>query len=273
MASQDKPVVEPAVELAAVAVRYGSIVALDDFDLAVQPGERVGLIGPSGAGKSTVLDLIAGSVSPSAGSVAVFGRGLAELSGRALRHHRAEVGVVSQQLDLSLPLRVIHNVNAGRLGRWSTAASLWSLLRPLGRAEAIEALDRVELADRVDAKTGELSGGERQRVAAARVLLQRPRLLLADEPTSSVDPRLSDLVMDRLCNRSASAGTDSASAGTDLPPTTIVSVHDPALARRHVDRLIGLRDGRMLFDHPVGDVTDAMVADLYQQQSVSSVQQ
>ncbi|MGH1488875.1 MAG: phosphonate ABC transporter ATP-binding protein [Acidimicrobiales bacterium] len=253
---------QPVVELSRISVRYGSTFALDGFDLTVRPGERVGLIGPSGAGKTTVLGVISGLTIPTDGSLTVFGSDPAAMSGRALRRHRADIGIISQQLDLSLPLRVVHNVNMGQLGSWSTGAALWSLIRPSGRASVTAALDQVELADRIDGRTDELSGGERQRVAVARVLLQRPRLVLADEPTSSVDPHLSELVMGRVCEP---VGPDEG-----VKPAVIVSAHDPALIRRHVDRLLGLRDGRTVFDLAVSEVSDELVAELYDEHSTIS---
>ncbi|MCL4170201.1 UNVERIFIED_CONTAM: hypothetical protein GTU68_023593 [Idotea baltica] len=253
---------QPVVELSRITVRYGSTFALDRFDLTVQPGERVGLIGPSGAGKTTVLDVVSGLTAPTDGSLTVFDRDPATMSGRTLRQHRADIGIISQQLDLSLPLRVVHNVNMGRLGSWSTGAALWSLIRPSGRALVNDALDQVGLADRIDGRADELSGGERQRVAVARVLLQRPRLVLADEPTSSVDPHLSELVMSRVC--------EPADADDGPQPAVIVSAHDPALIRRHVDRLVGLRDGRTVFDLAASEVSDELVAELYDERSTIS---
>lgn len=252
----------PVVELTGVSVSLGERPTstkpiLIDVDLVVGAGERVALVGPSGAGKTTLLAVLSGLVQPLAGSVSVLGVDPSELSGRSLRAHRSRLGIVTQHLDMALPLRVIHNVNAGRLGRWSTASSLWSLLRPAGRAQATEVLDRVGLADRLLSSTDTLSGGERQRVAVARVLRQQPDLVLADEPTSSVDPRLADDVMGLLCG------------AVDVPSgwTTVVSVHEPDLARHHADRMVGLRSGRIVFDRKPADVSADDLADLYRADS------
>jgi phosphonate transport system ATP-binding protein len=208
------------------------------------------LVGPSGAGKSTLLSVVAGLVAPTEGSVSVLGSELESLRGRHRRAHRARVGIVSQQLHLPGSLRVIHNVNAGRLGRRSTVRSLLSLIRPDGIEEAQAVLHRVGLGDVVAQRTATLSGGEQQRVAVARVLRQEPNLVLADEPVSAVDPRLSDDVLALLCDPSASW-------------TTIVSLHEPDLARRHATRIVGLRRGRVAFDRPAAAVTDAELATLY----------
>jgi phosphonate transport system ATP-binding protein len=241
-----------AVELTGVTVRHGDAVALAGVDLVVELGERVALVGSSGAGKTSLLDVVSGLVRPTTGAVRVLDEDLSELKGARLRVHRARVGAVSQHLDMALALRVIHNVNAGRLGRWFSPAALWSLVHPSDRPGAHGVLDQVGLADRLFSRTDSLSGGERQRVAVARVLRQAPDLVLADEPTSSVDPRLADEVMGLLCGPLATA-----------PWTTVVSVHNPDLARRHAGRIVGLREGAVVFDRPAPDVSAGELAALY----------
>ena len=240
-----------AVELRDVHVRYGGVMALAGVDLRVEHGERLALVGPSGAGKSTLLALLAGLVRPDGGSVHVLGVDPYRLRGRQRRRHQARIGMVSQQLHLPAALRVVHNVNAGRLGRWSTLAALASLVVPSGRAEVAEVLARVGLDGLADRPTGQLSGGQQQRVAVARVLRQEPELVLADEPVSAVDPHLSDLVLGLLC----------------APPeesqwTTVVSLHKPEFARRHACGLVGLSEGRIVFDQAADRVTDADLAGL-----------
>lgn len=237
-----------AVELAAASLRYGSIPALVDVTLDIDEGRKVALIGRSGSGKSSLLAAIVGRVELTGGAVRLFDHDVAGLRGRTGRAIRRRVGFVSQSLDMALPLRVVHNVNAGRLGHQSSAAALWSLLRPGAAPAARDALVKVGLADRLFARTDELSGGEQQRVAIARVLVQQPDLVLADEPTSSVDPRLADDMMALLC------------AGGH---TLVVSVHDPALARRHVDRIIGLRAGEIVLDRDASTVSDEELAGFY----------
>ena len=234
-----------------LTVRHGDVVALNDVSVSVRPGERVALIGPSGAGKSSLINVAAGIVEPTSGVVSVLGHSLAELSGSSLQKHRRQVGIVSQALGLAPSLRVVHSVNGGRLGSWSTPAAIASLVRPRERDRVSEVLTGVGLADRIDARTGDLSGGEQQRVAIARALLQRPQLLLADEPTSSVDPELSNQMMGLLCDR-------------DAPWTAVISVHDPDLALRHVDRIIAMNDGSIVFDRPVGEVDPASLDELYE---------
>jgi phosphonate transport system ATP-binding protein len=226
--------------------------ALDGVDLAVAAGERVAVVGPSGAGKSTLLGVANGAVTPTSGSVRLLGADPATLRGRELRRLRSRVGTVHQHLDLVGPLRVVHNVNAGRLGSWPASRAAWSLVRPQGLPEVLDALDRVELADRVFERTDRLSGGQRQRVAVARLLVQRPELVLADEPASALDPALADRVLGLL-----------AGLATDAGGALVASLHDPALALRHCTRVVGLVAGRVVLDAPAAALSIGDLADFY----------
>ena len=239
-----------AIECNDLTVRHGQVVALDRVSISVGSGERVALVGPSGSGKTSLVHVIAGLVDPTAGEVLVLGNDPGALRGSALRNHRKRVGIISQHLGLAPSLSVVHSVNGGLLGSWSTGRALASLVRPSGTTEVHQALEAVGLSDRVRARTGDLSGGEQQRVAIARTLLQAPELILADEPTSSVDPTLADQVMSLLC--------------PENPPwTVLVSVHDPDLALRHADRLIGLALGRVVFDKPTSQIDRTEIDRLY----------
>ena len=240
------------VSLRDVHVVYDGRAALDGFDLDVFPGEHVALVGPSGAGKTTALRLCTASVLPTSGTVAVLGHDLNGAGPGELHEVRRRVGTIHQQLHLVGPLRVVHNVNAGHLGSWSRARALRSLLRPAGVDEARDALARVGIADKLLERTDRLSGGEQQRVALARVLVQGPELILADEPVSSLDPARAEEVMDLL-----------AEVVVGRSRTLLVSLHDFALARRRCDRIVGVRDGRVAFDLPAGEVTDEIGLDLY----------
>jgi phosphonate transport system ATP-binding protein len=240
----------PAVLLDRVTVVRSGTPALREVNLTVRSGERVALLGPSGAGKSTLLGLLDGTVEATSGDVVVLGERPARLTPRARRRLRSRVGTVHQRLELVGQLRVVHNVNAGRLGRWSLPRAAWSLVRPQGLPEVLAALDRVGLAERVFDRTDELSGGQQQRVALARVEVQDPDLVLADEPVSSLDPALAARVLDLLT---------AVSAGRSL----VASLHDPALAAHRFDRLVGLRDGRVVFDLPPPAVHEALLDDLY----------
>lgn len=241
-----------AVSLRGVSVRFGANQALEGIDLELRGGERVALAGPSGAGKTTLLALLNGSLSPTTGTVEVLGHDLAQLPPRELRRVQSRIGTVHQHFDLVGPLRVVHNVNAGRLPAWSLAKAMWSLVSPQEASGAEAALARVGVAEKLYERTDRLSGGQQQRVAVARALVQQPEILLADEPIASLDPGRSLEVMDLLRCLSAESGM-----------TLVVSLHALAYARSHCDRIVGLRGGRIVFDAATPEVTEAMVASLY----------
>ena len=243
------------VEFDGVTFDYGDGAVLTDVSLRVVPGEVVGLVGLSGAGKSTVLALAAGMIAPvstaGSGRVRTLGVELASVPERARRRVMARVGIIPQQPTMPGTLRVIHNVNAGRLGSWGLARSVWSLVAPRGVSDARVALARVGIEDLVHARTDSLSGGQLQRVAVARVLAATPDLVLADEPTSAVDPSWSREVLDALL------GCADAGAGV------LVSLHDVELARATCHRIIGLRHGAVVAAGPSAEFTPARLDDLY----------
>ncbi len=215
-------------------------------------GERVAVLGASGAGTSTLLGVLNGSVAPTAGQVRVLGADPGALNGPALRRLRARTGTMHQHLELVGPLRVVHNVNAGRLGTWSAARALRSLVQPQGLDDVRTALARVGLADRMFERTDRLSGGQRQRVALARLLVQRPDLVLADEPASALDPALADRALELL-----------GELALDRGGALLACLHDPALALRHCDRVVGLAAGRVTLDAPAAQLSLAELEGFY----------
>jgi phosphonate transport system ATP-binding protein len=229
------------------------VAALTDCSLAIAPGERVALIGPSGAGKSTLLSLLNGSQAPTTGRVTILGQEVNRLSPKKRRRIQRLVGTVYQQHHLVGNLAVVHNVNAGQLGRWSLPRALWSLVWPQQVQTAAQALAQVGIADKLYARTDRLSGGQQQRVALARALVQDPAAILADEPISSVDPERSRAMMDLLRQLSETTGK-----------TLVISLHEVEFAVKYCDRIVGLRQGQILFDTPATAVSDEMMADLYQ---------
>jgi phosphonate transport system ATP-binding protein len=247
----------PCIAISGVSVNYGATLALDDISLTINTGERVAVVGPSGAGKSTLIALANSSLTPSRGHVEILGACVQNLTQRQRRTLRAHIATMYQGLHMPGSLRVIHNVNAGRLGSWSTSRALWSLVRPQATEDARSALARFGLGDALWRRTDELSGGERQRVALARLVVQDPGLILADEPTASLDPARSVDVLRQL--------TELCTAGKTL----VVSLHAFDLARAHFDRVIGLRDGRLVFDLASHLVTDAHGTQLYELDPVS----
>lgn len=242
----------PVFELRQVTQQFGHFVALDCITLQIYSGERVALVGPSGAGKSTLLRLLNGTLLPSQGEVWALGQNLRRLSSRQLRLVQRQIGTIYQQFHLVDSLRVIHNVNAGHLGRWSFWQAALSLVYPLEVKTAAAALHRVGIPEKLYARTDRLSGGQQQRVAIARVLVQDPLAILADEPVSSLDPALSQEVMELLQALVQESGK-----------TLVTSLHSVELARSHCDRILGLRDGKILFDAPPASVSAAMIDALY----------
>jgi phosphonate transport system ATP-binding protein len=226
--------------------------ALAGVTLAVGAGEQVAIVGPSGAGKTTLLRLLDASLRPSEGRIAVLGENPWQLSARALRRLRARIGLVHQSPPIPPRLRVVTAVLAGRLGTWSTSRALASLLYPSDIAGAREALARLDLADRLFDRCDRLSGGQLQRVGIARVLYQRPELLLADEPVSALDPALADAAVGRLVAQSRDTGA-----------TLVASLHAVDLALKWFPRLVGMRDGVVAFDAPASTVTARMLHELY----------
>jgi phosphonate transport system ATP-binding protein len=240
---------DPVIRLNGVGRVFGSAAAVAEVDLSISAGERVAVLGASGAGKTTLLSLINGSLSATSGVIEVFGSDLAGLRPAQLRSVQRRIGTISQRLDLVDQVRVLHNVNAGRLAQWGTARALLALAWPRPDALAMDALDRVGLAWAVHERTERLSGGERQRVAIARMLVQNPELVVADEPVSSLDPARTTAMLGLLC--------------TSPTATTLISLHQPQLAREYCTRAIGLQNGRVVFDLPTTRLDDAALDDLY----------
>ncbi len=227
-------------------------VALGGIDLKVQRGEKVALIGPSGAGKTTLFRLLNLTLRPTSGGIWMDGGEVVNLHGKQLREARCKIGTVYQQHNLVPRLKVIHNVLSGRLGQWSTVRSLLSLARPAEVDAAYQALKQVGIQEKIFSRTDELSGGQQQRVAIARVLMQDPEVILADEPVSSVDPSLATTIVKLLVDISES-----------MRKTLLVNLHSVDLALEFFPRIVGIRNGTMLFDLTSDKVTDDLLEDLY----------
>jgi phosphonate transport system ATP-binding protein len=231
---------------------FGHSAVLVDIDLTIEQGEHVALIGPSGAGKTTLLGLLNGTLNPTRGEVCTLGHNLSRLSRAARQQVQREIGTIHQQFHLVNNLRVVHNVNAGHLGRWSFTKALVSLFWPLEVELARSALEQVGIADKLYETTAHLSGGQQQRVALARALVQDPKVILADEPIASLDPERGRELMDLLHHVSRKNNK-----------TLVTSIHSVEFAKSHFQRLIGLREGRIVFDCAAHDVTPAMIDVLY----------
>ncbi len=220
----------------------GSVTALDHVSITVPTGQLLVIIGLSGAGKSTLLRHLNGLHLPTEGSVEVLGQDVPALTRPELRHLRRDIGFVFQQFNIVGRVTCIENVLSGALGR-IRGPRVGAIMYPKSlRVEAFEQLDRVGLADRAWQRTDTLSGGQQQRVAIARSLMQKPKLVLADEPVASLDPEISGQVMDLLVQCCIEDNI-----------TVICSLHQVELALGWTDRLIGLRDGKVVMDTPVDD--------------------
>lgn len=239
-----------ACELRDVTVSFGDRVGVGPVSLRIAAGEAVALVGPSGAGKTSLLRVIAGQLAPSVGVVRLAGRDPHRPRGRAELPRL--VGLLPQRLDLIPQLSVKHNVQAGALGRWGVLRSLAALVLPLEHPPARDAVARVGLSDLFQQRVAELSGGEQQRVALARLLVQDPAVVLADEPVASLDPALADDLLTLLRDLVG-----------ERDRTLVASLHTPDLARRHFDRIVGLRGGRVAFDLPPDEVTEDVLHALY----------
>ncbi len=234
--------------------RREQVPALNAVTLQVSPGEQIALLGQSGAGKTTLFRLLNGTLRPSAGSLMFDGNDIASLTGGGLRAMRRRVGTIYQQHNLVPSLTVLENTLCGALGRMSLLATLRGILQP-AKADselALHALELVGLADKRAARADELSGGQQQRLAAARVLMQSPDVILADEPTASLDPELAETMTSLL-----------AGLARDGRKTLIMAVHKVDLARRYFPRVVGLRTGGVSFDVPQSEVQGDLLNSLY----------
>ena len=239
------------IEFENVSLHINGARLLEGITLSIPRGQKVALIGPSGAGKTTMLRLISGIAWPTTGTVHVANQETGTLCGKALRRFRRQVGFLHQQDNLVPQLRVAHNVLMGKLGDWSWWQSLWSLFRPRQVDVALAALERVELGNRLWALPDELSGGEQQRVALARLLVQEPRVVLADEPVSALDVRLGRAVVQQLFQLVAQEHT------------LVVSLHSLSLLDEGFDRILAMRDGRIVHDGPPSSLSKKLLQEVY----------
>lgn len=252
---------ETVVSLTGITKRFGDTVALDDASLDVRRGEVVVLLGLSGSGKSTLLRHVDGLERPTDGRVTVLGREVTGLTGRALRRLRSEVGFIFQQFELVPSLTVLENVLTGSLASVrGPRLGLWSYGRA-AKSEALARLERVGLLDRAYQRADTLSGGQQQRVAIARALMQRPQVLLADEPVASLDPESSDQVMALIREIAADEGL-----------TVICSLHQVDLALSWADRIVGLRHGQVVLDTETEGLSKAQVMEIYGRVATSTDQ-
>ncbi len=241
--------------------RDGVVHSLDGLSFGVKPGERLAMIGKSGAGKTTLFRLLNATLRPTSGTIYFDERNVGELAGRDLRAMRRRIGTIYQQHHLVPSLSVLDNTLCGRLGHWSLWCTLRSTMRPTKHdaEEALHALEAVGLADKRFARADELSGGQQQRLAIARVLVQKPDVILADEPVASLDPTLAENIITMLVK-----------LADEQKRTLVVTLHAVELALRHFPRIVALREGRLAFDTEANRVSRDALEDLYTNERASA---
>ena len=241
------------IKIERVSVTYpGGVEALKDVDLEIQDGEFVVIVGLSGAGKSTLLRVLNGLVPATSGSIIVDGTEVVNANSQTLRQVRSKTGMIFQTFNLVNRTSVLNNVLMGRLANvpsWRSTLGMW----PAEDKEiAMLALERVGIIDKTYVRASNLSGGQQKRVGIARALAQEPSLMLADAPVAALDPVTSRQVMGDLQK-----------INQDLGITTLVNLHFLDLAKEYGRRLIGLRDGILVYDGDINDVTDETFREIY----------
>ncbi len=253
---------EPALVIQHLEKRFGDVVAVKRVSLAFEQGEMIGIIGRSGAGKSTLLRLINRLSDPTGGEIRFKGQEICGLKGAALRDWRAKCAMIFQQFNLVSRMDVISNVLVGRLRYQPTLPTLLKHFPREDKLMAIQALDRLGMADLALKRVDTLSGGQQQRVAITKALVQSPKILLADEPIASLDPGNAVIVMDALKTINSEYGI-----------TVLCNLHHLDTARRYCRRIIGMRDGRVVFDGPAAQLTMEKAAEIYGMEGIEELQE
>jgi phosphonate transport system ATP-binding protein len=231
---------------------FGTTYAVSNVSLSIPKGQFVGVVGRSGAGKSTLLRMINRLAEPTVGRILWNGADVTQLEGAELREWRRSCAMIFQQFNLAGRLDVLTNVLMGRLATTPSWRSMLKLWGHDDRAIAMAALEQFDIANLAAQRADQLSGGQQQRVAICRALVQEPALILADEPIASLDPRNTKIVMDALLRINKHFGI-----------TVICNLHSLDLARAYSDRLIGMAQGKVVFDDVPAQLTDHVARDLY----------
>ena len=235
-------------------------LAINGVDLKVEKGQVMALIGPSGAGKSTLIRCVNRLENPTSGEIWLNGENIVKMRSGKLRRARRNMGMIFQEYALVERLTVMENVLSGRLGY----VGFWrSFLRKFPQSDinaAFGLLEKVGLDTMVNKRADELSGGQRQRVGIARALIQKPDIILVDEPTASLDPKTSRQIMrliTELCEENQLAA--------------IINIHDVALAQMYAERIVGLREGSIVYDGPPDDLKPDVLTEIYGKEDWTAV--
>ncbi len=227
-------------------------VGLDRINLNIEKGDFAVIVGLSGSGKSTLLRSINRLHDITEGEILIDGKSMTKASGNQLLEMRRNIGMIFQNFNLVKRSSVMRNVLSGRVGYHPTWKMILGLFPKEDKIKALEALDRVNILDKYKSRSDELSGGQQQRISIARALCQEPAIILADEPVASLDPLTTKQVMDDLKR-----------INQELGITIIINLHFVDLAREYGTRIIGLRDGQLVFDGPVECATDEAFNEIY----------
>ena len=227
-------------------------VGLNKIDISIREGEFIAIIGPSGAGKSTFLRCINMLHHPTSGEIFYEGKDITKLKESKLRKIRGTMGMVFQNYNLVTRVSVIENVLHGCLNRMSVIDGILGKYTGKDKEKALELLEEMGLEEKANNRADELSGGQQQRVGICRALEQEPKLILADEPIASLDPKSSEIVMDSLKKSCQKRGI-----------SCIVNLHQVEVAKKYATRIIGMRKGNIVFDGSPDELTDQILEDIY----------
>jgi phosphonate transport system ATP-binding protein len=243
----------PLLEVEALTKRYGSeTLALDNINFTVEAGEFVVIIGPSGAGKSTLLRCVNRLVDISSGDVRFDGVSVPTLRGKALRRQRTQIGMIFQHYNLVNRLSVIENVLHGRLGYKNVFQGMFGIYTEEEKQDAARIIASLGLSEQIYKRCDQLSGGQKQRVGIARALVQKPKLILCDEPIASLDPNAAKIIMDTLQDINRNTGI-----------TVLVNLHQVDVALRYADRIIGVNRGQIVYDGSPDRLSNEQIHQIY----------
>ena len=244
---------QPMIQLKNVTKVYpNGNRGLNNINLEINKGEFVVVVGLSGAGKSTLLRSINRLQDISEGDILIDGQSITHAKGKALRNIRRDIGMIFQNFNLVKRSSVLRNVLTGKVGYYSAWKSTFNLFSADDKQKAYEALQQVDLADKVYVRADQLSGGQQQRVSIARVLTQNPKIILADEPTASLDPKTAKSVMQYLKMLNQEYGM-----------TVVANLHSVELAREFGDRVLGVKSGEIIYDGKMSETPTDVFEKIY----------
>ena len=240
------------VENLNLTYQKGGPQVLFDISFSVSKSDFYAIIGPSGAGKSSLIRCINKLADANSGNVLFKGENITKLSGKKLRSVRRKIGMIFQEFNLIDRMSVIDNILTGRLGYMNTFTSLFRMFDKKDISRAIALIEKVGLEDFANKRVDQLSGGQRQRVGIARALMQEPEIMLVDEPTSSLDPKIAIEMMELIKG-----------IADELKIPVLCNIHNIDLAKQFANRILGLQDGKKKFDDTTDKLTHEVLQDLY----------